>query len=147
MIHDALVNAAFYTEIHPLFAEGFRFIREQAASAAAGRYELSGGAYALVQVYETKPATGALFEAHRRFIDIQYVASGSELIYYANLDKLQAGEYQPEKDYLGLAGSGSALAVGAGEFVIFFPQDGHLPSRETPAGPAPVKKVVVKIPV
>lgn len=147
MILDTLINAAIYTQLHPLFAEGFRFIREQAASAAVGRYELSGGAYVLVQQYDTKPLAGAQFESHRRFIDIQYIASGAEIIYYANLEALRAGDYQPEKDYLGLDGSGTPLALRAGEFAIFFPQDGHLPSRMTTSGPAPVKKVVVKIPV
>jgi YhcH/YjgK/YiaL family protein len=147
MILDTLINAAIYTELHPLFIEGFRFIREQAASASAGRYELSGGAYVLVQQYDTKPLAGARFEAHRRFIDIQYIASGAELIYYANLEALQADDYQPEKDYQGLDGSGSALAMRAGDFAIFFPQDAHLPARMTAAGPEPVKKVVVKIPV
>jgi biofilm protein TabA len=147
MILDRLTNAAIYTDLHPLFADGFRFLREQGATAAVGRYELAGGAYVLVQEYDTKPLAGASFEAHRRFIDIQYIASGDELIYYANLDSLQAGAYQPDKDYLALDGSGSPLAVQAGDFAIFYPQDAHLPSRETPAGPRPVRKVVVKIPV
>lgn len=147
MILDKLCNASLYTALHPLFAEGFRFISEQAATAAVGRYELSGGAYALVQEYETKALEGAKFEAHRRFIDIQYIAGGDEIIYYANLADLQPGDYLPEKDYLGLEGAGMPLAVKAGDFAIFYPPDAHLPSRSTPAGPRPVRKVVVKIPV
>lgn len=147
MILDVLANAAVYYPLHPLFAEGFRFIHEQGQSAPAGRYELAGGAYVLVQEYDTKPAEGAKFEAHRRFIDIQYVVSGAELAYYANLDQMKADAYLPEKDYVGLEGSGSALQLGAGDFAIFYPQDAHLPSRVTAAGPQPVRKVVVKIPV
>jgi biofilm protein TabA len=147
MILDAIVNAAGYSALHPLFVEGFRFITGPGQAAPAGRYELAGGAYALVQEYDTKPAEGALFEAHRRFIDIQYVASGAEVIYYANLGRLKAGDYLPEKDYVGLEGSGSALRLSAGEFAIFYPQDAHLPSRVTTEGPKPVRKVVVKIPV
>jgi biofilm protein TabA len=147
MILDRLSNANLYASLHPLFAEGFRFIREQAGSAAVGRHELTGGAYALVQEYDTKPLAGASFEAHRKFIDIQYIASGSELIYYANLESLTPGVYQEEKDFQPLTGAGSTLTVGSGEFAIFYPQDGHLPSRETAAGLRPVRKVVVKIPV
>jgi biofilm protein TabA len=147
MVLDKLINASSYTALHPLFAAGFRFIVEQGSAAAAGRYELEGGAYALVQEYETKPAEGTPFEAHRRYIDIQALISGDEIIYYANTEQLRPGNYLSEKDYIGLEGSGSALAVHAGEFAIFFPQDAHLPSRVTSAGPTPVKKVVVKIPV
>jgi len=147
MILDQISNAALYSPLHPLFAEGFRFIAEQGQAAPAGRYELAGGAYALVQEYDTKLAEGVPFEAHRRFIDIQYIAGGAEVIYYANLAQLEAGDYVPEKDYLGLAGSGSALQVSAGDFAIFYPQDAHLPARMTAEGPKPVRKIVVKIPV
>jgi biofilm protein TabA len=147
MVLDQITNAAAYNGLHPLFAEGFRFIVEQAVSAAVGRYELSGGAYALVQEYDTKPLEGAKFEAHRRFIDIQYIVSGEEIMFYAPIDRLQAGEYLPEKDYLALDGKGSPLYVQPGDFAVFYPQDAHLPSRAAAAGPKPVKKVVVKIQV
>ena len=147
MILDTLAHALQYAGLHPLFEVGFRFIRAQGASAAVGRVELAGGAYALVQEYQTQAAEGALFESHRRFIDIQYVASGSETIYFANLDQLKVGEYQPEKDYLPLEGKGSALSLRGGDFAIFFPQDGHLPSRFAGDGPGKVRKIVVKIPV
>jgi YhcH/YjgK/YiaL family protein len=147
MILDTISNAEMYTGLHPLFAEGFRFIREQGLSAAVGCCELENGAYALVQEYQTQAPEGALFESHRRFIDIQYLASGRETVYFANLNQLKAGEYQPEKDYLPLEGSGSALSLKAGDFAVFFPQDGHLPSRVTPDGPGAVRKIVVKIPV
>ena len=147
MILDTFSHAAVYSTLHPLFEAGFRFIRKQGTSAAVGRYELPRGAYALVQEYETQAVEGALFESHRRYIDIQYVAQGSETIYFASLDRLKAGEYQSEKDYLPLEGSGSALALQAGDFAVFFPQDGHLPSRVAPGGPGTVRKIVVKIPV
>jgi YhcH/YjgK/YiaL family protein len=147
MIFDQLSNAAQYTALHPLFAEGFRFINDLPSGAAPGRYELSGGAYALVQEYETKPVEGAKYEAHRKFIDIQYLFSGEELCFYAPLSQMTAEPYLPEKDYVGLTGEGFALPLKAGEFAIFYPRDAHLPSRMTGAGPRPVKKVVVKIPV
>jgi biofilm protein TabA len=147
MIFDQISNASQYTSLHPLFAEGFAFIRQRGANSPVGRYELPGGAYALVQEYEGKPLEGAKFEAHRRFIDIQYLVYGEETMYYAPLQRLAAGEYQPDKDYLPLEGIGLPLYVQAGDFLIFYPQDAHLPGRLTAAGPRPVKKVVVKIPV
>jgi YhcH/YjgK/YiaL family protein len=147
MIFDQLSNASLYTTLHPLFAEGFTFIRQRGAEAAPGRYELPGGAYALVQEYDSKPAEGARFEAHRRFIDIQYLVSGEEILYYAPLDRLAAGEYLPDKDMQPLDGLGMPLHAQAGDFAIFYPADAHMPSRQTARGPAPVKKVIIKIPV
>jgi YhcH/YjgK/YiaL family protein len=147
MIIDTLDNARLYENLHPLFAAGFEWVRAAGADLAPGRFELDGGMYALVQAYESKPVEGALFEAHRKFIDIQYILSGEETIYYAPLARLDAGEYQPEKDYLPLTGAGMPLALRAGDFAVFFPADAHLPGRVSASGPSPVKKIVIKVPV
>ena len=81
MILDRLSHASLYTSLNPLFAEGFAFIAAQAGR-APGRYPLSGGAYAMVQEFDSQPVGDEKFEAHRRFIDIQYDASGEEIMYY-----------------------------------------------------------------
>lgn len=148
MILDVLTNAKLYKSLHPLFLEGFEWIQKNTVTAtAAGRHELSGGMYALVQMYESKPLDGATFEAHQNYIDIQYIVSGEETIYYAPLERLIAEEYQPEKDYQPLSGAGTALEMKAGDFAIFFPGDAHLPGRTSATGSAGVKKMVVKVPV
>ena len=146
MILDRLSHASLYTSLNPLFAEGFAFIAAQAGR-APGRYPLSGGAYAMVQEFDSQPVGDEKFEAHRRFIDIQYVADGEEIMYYAEVDQLAPGEYHADKDYLDLQGAGLALHVKTGDFVIFFPQDAHLSSRCTEAGPRPVRKIVIKVPL
>jgi YhcH/YjgK/YiaL family protein len=143
MILDRLPHASLYSTLHPLFAEGFAFIAGQAGR-APGRYALAGGAYAMLQEYDSQPVGAEKFEAHRRFIDIQYIASGEEIIYYAGLEQLTPGEYHADKD---LQGGGLSLHLRAGDFVIFFPHDAHLASRCTEVGPRPVRKVVIKVPV
>lgn len=146
MILDQLTYYHQYEAIHRLFPAAFRFIETCDPAIEPGRYELEDGMYVMVQAYQTKPVEGALFEAHRAFIDIQYIAEGSERIDYAPVPTLQAEDYQPEKDYLPLRGSGQPLLLYAGAFCIFFPQDAHLPSRFIDQ-PAPVKKIVIKVPV
>jgi biofilm protein TabA len=146
MILDRLPQTSLYTTMHPLFAEGFAFIASQAGR-APGRYPLNGGAYAMVQEYDSQPVGEEKFEAHRRFIDIQYIASGEEIMVYAGLEQLTPGEYHADKDYLDLQGEGLALHLHAGDFVIFFPHDAHLSSRCTAAGPRPVRKIVIKVPL
>jgi YhcH/YjgK/YiaL family protein len=45
-----------------------------------------------------------------------------------------------------LQGDGDYVTVGAGSFVIFFPEDAHMPCMAA-GEPAKVKKVVVKVAV
>jgi YhcH/YjgK/YiaL family protein len=111
------------------------------------RIELDGDkVFAMIQHYETKPKEQGVWEAHRKYIDVQYVAEGEELMGYANLSHLQAGEYNEEKDFLMLKGEGSYVLMKPGTFVILGPQDAHIPQVAVSA-PQPVKKVVVKVAV
>ena len=102
--------------------------------------------YVMVQQYETKPMEKGRWEAHRKYIDVQYVHQGAELFGYANLQDLKAGSYDEAKDFLLLQGEGKGdfFRVGEGTFVILFPQDGHMPGMAI-STPQPVKKFVVKV--
>jgi YhcH/YjgK/YiaL family protein len=111
------------------------------------RIELDGDkVFAMIQHYDTKPKDQGVWEAHRQYIDVQYVAEGQELMGYANLGHLTAGEYNDEKDFLLLKGEGSYVLMKPGTFVILTPQDAHIPQVAVDL-PQPVKKVVVKVAV
>jgi YhcH/YjgK/YiaL family protein len=86
------------------------------------------------------------WEAHRKYIDVQYVHRGAELFGYASLRELKAGSYDEAKDFLSLQGGemGDFFRVGEGTFVVLFPQDGHMPGMAI-STPQPVKKFVVKV--
>ena len=117
-----------------------------------GRYEVDGErVYALVQSYQTLPEDeNAKYEAHRRYIDIQYIVSGVEGMGWAPLDQMQVNqEYSTEKDVvLGTCPISRAtlVQVNAGEAAVFFPGDAHAPKLACGA-PGPVKKIVVKVAV
>jgi biofilm protein TabA len=117
-----------------------------------GRYEIDGDkVYALVQSYQTLIIDeNAKYEAHRKYIDVQYIASGVEIMGWAPLDKMQANkEYNPEKDViLGTCPPDLATLtrVEAGQAAIFFPQDAHAPKLAC-GEPTPIKKIVVKVAV
>ncbi len=110
-----------------------------------GRYEISGtDVYVLIQEYDTKPFDQGKFEAHREYIDIQYVIYGEEYIGYAPLLDLQpVDEYDPEKDKMILKGDAEYHRIKSGMFGIYFPNDGHMPSVNKTA--TTVKKAVVKV--
>jgi YhcH/YjgK/YiaL family protein len=129
-------------------ALGLRFLQENnVTEMEPGRIELDGNrVFAMIQHYNTKPKEQGVWEAHRKYIDIQYVAIGRELMGYANLHHLQAGEYDGEKDFVLLKGEGSYVLMQPGTFVILMPVDAHIPQVAVDS-PEPVKKVVIKVAV
>jgi YhcH/YjgK/YiaL family protein len=146
MIIDQLKNASFYSGLHKGLDTAFHYLQNTDLSKIApGKYEIDGSnVYALVQEYETKPKEKGRWEAHRRYMDVQYVFKGVEKIGYANLEQLKAVEYDEAKDFLALSGEGDFFVVREGTFVILAPQDGHMPGIAV-AGPQFVKKIVVKV--
>ena len=147
MIIDVLKNAALYKKLDRGLGRALDYLaKSELAMIEPGRYELDGDhLYVLVQRYETKPREAGIWEAHRRYVDVQYVAEGAESMGYAYLGCLKVTqEYAPDKDCVLLAGQGDFVTVRAGTFVVFFPEDAHMPGIACSV-PAPVLKVVVKV--
>jgi biofilm protein TabA len=116
----------------------------------SNRMELADGMFAIEQVYHTKARADGLFESHRRFIDIQVVLAGEEIMAVADIARLTVRTaYSEEKDaalYGDFAGA-SVLRFQAGEAAVFFPVDGHMPSVSSGPVAQLVRKTVVKVPV
>jgi len=149
MIVDTLAQAARYADIHPRFQAAFDFLQKTNwESVADGRIEIQGkDLFALIQRYETKPLCEAKLEAHRLYIDIQFIISGEEAIGYAPLaDQKETTPFNSEKDIGFYAGRASFTRLEKGMFAIYFPHDAHAPGRflETPCA---VRKAVLKIAV
>lgn len=146
MIIDQIKNASFYFGMSERLTTALRYLQNtDLSSIEPGRYEIDGSnVYALVQQYETRLKEKGFWEAHRRYIDVQSVIEGVELIGYANLGHLKVGEYDDAQDFLRLEGEADFLVIRAGTFVILTPQDAHMPGIAV-ASPQPVKKVVVKV--
>ena len=114
-----------------------------------GRYELDGDrVYAMVQRYQPKPLAEALWEAHRRYLDVQYLVEGSERMGCAPLcDGLPVQQdYDPQKDAALYHADGEFFVIHAGSFAIFTPHDVHVPGLavDGPDVSGRVCKVVVK---
>lgn len=148
MILDTLAQQAAYHVLGPRIARGFAWFAGFSPDMPDGRYDIEGSdVFALVQSYDTAAATEKKYEAHHNYIDIQYVASGSEVIYYAPLDRLQSvTEYNAEKDFQLYAdpAASTPLHLTAGNFALFYPQDGHKPGCVNGAV-CRIKKVVIKV--
>jgi YhcH/YjgK/YiaL family protein len=146
MIIDRITNAHLYVDLSPRIKHAFNYIQlTDLMTLDAGRYELEGQSlYVIVQEYNSKPKDQGRWEAHRRYVDLQYIIRGTEQIGYAHLGRLSPGEYDAAKDFLPLSGQGDFLTLHAGDFMLLMPEDAHMPGVAV-VGPGPVKKAVVKI--
>lgn len=151
MILGTLDAIADQIKLTPELQKALGFLRQPGLSdLPVGRADIDGTAvYALVQAYETLPVGEVIrCEAHRQYLDIQYIAEGIEVMGYVPIRALlEPTAYNPEKDvWHGMVAAGQAalVRVGAGQAAVFFPTDAHAPKLASGA-PAPVKKVVVKV--
>jgi biofilm protein TabA len=132
------------------FAKAFAFLRRpDLAALPDGKYQIDGDrVFALVQRYETAAAAAPRFEAHREYIDVQYLAAGAEVIGWAPLGAVKIGEeYDAAKDVcFGLAAAWTPLRLGPGDLAVLYPEDAHAP-RLAAGAPCSVTKVVVKVSV
>lgn len=147
MIFDAIENAEKYFGLGEKFKTAFNFLLStEFDSQTDEKIEIDGEEiFALVQSYETRFQEDAKWEKHEKYIDIQYMISGSENIGFVLADYLEVTEdYNEESDIEFLEGDGDFLQLNDGEFAVFFPDDAHMPGLAVEAKEK-VNKVVVKI--
>ncbi len=152
MIITDLSNIDNQVSMTPAIKMAIDFLRRtDIYSLADGRVEIDGQqVFAIIQRYETVIADVPKFEYHKKYIDIQYVASGEEVIGWAPAEEIIVTEaYDADKDIcFGTVPKGkiTPLYMRAGQAAVLYPEDGHAP-RLAAGGPSSVLKVVVKVPV
>ncbi len=149
MIFDQLKNAHLYFSLGQRIQKAFEYLlNTDLENLEPGKYEIEGeNIYAVVQNYDTKPITAGKWEAHKKYIDIQYIIMGKEKMGYSNSIKMiVTEEYNPEKDIMFLKGNGNFLIAEEGYFALFFPSDVHMPGIAVHLS-IPVKKIVMKVKV
>ena len=145
MIRDKLENIDIYSNI-PKVAKDF--IKKLNIDIKSGRIVLSDDIYANIETYTTKMISDGKFEAHNKYIDIQILLSGCELIYYTDKSELSVNvPYDEEKDIAFYSQSVSkypCIKLDGLNFVMLFPHEAHAP-QICDRSPLEVKKVVLKI--
>jgi YhcH/YjgK/YiaL family protein len=140
--------AAQYFRNQARWDKAFKFLHdENLATLAKGRYELEGAdLFVNVDEYITKNEEDALFEAHRKYADIQYVVTGEEQIGVVPLEKTSVTEpYNEEKDIVFLSTAEVNYRPATPEqFFVFFPENAHRPCVKA-GDNANVRKIVVKV--
>ncbi len=151
MILDRLEEAQRYTRLHPGFDAAFDLLRSTPfEEIKPGRHEVMGDSLVLiVENVSGKGHEGARLEAHRKYIDVQYVIPGKptsseEFGWRPTATCEKAAKFDEAKD-IGYFDDKPQLwfELPPGYFVVFFPGDAHAPL----AGNGEVRKAVVKVAV
>ncbi len=148
MILDIPENAHQYSFLHKDFVKAFEFLaRADLKKLPTNTYEIDGDrVYAIVAIETGRKKEESLLEIHKKYIDIQYILDGTDNMGWKPKAacRTPSGEYDAETDLQFFADEPDAwLPVKSGSFVIFFPEDAHMPliSKEQ------LHKVIVKIAV
>jgi len=146
MILAPLQHADRYRGLHPLFAPAFDYLAQSGlVRIADGAYDLAGDRLrAIVSRIEGRGREASPLEFHRRYIDIQYVVAGVDVIGWLPTRACQ----RPKSPYDATTDLGffydrpdTWLSVPEGSFAVFFPDDAHAPL----ATAGPIHKVVMKL--
>ena len=147
MIYGNLQHSQQYTGISPRLDCALTYLQTHDLNAMEpGRYPILGeDVWLRISDNSTKPESEAVYEAHDRFIDIQMILRGEEIIRCAfRRDMVSVTESPPVRDVTFYQGSGQPFLLSAGDFLILFPDDAHAPSLCVGA-PASVRKALFKV--
>ena len=126
--------------------EAIDFIKGATVDTENKRYEFGEKCFINVQNVSTACET-PLMEAHEIFVDVQYLISGEERIYYVPKAGLNIQTPYSEKGDGALYDfdeKSESVCYKSGEAIILYPEDAHLPNRAVNE-PMPIKKAVVKV--
>ena len=154
IIPDSSINRRIFAEHYydhkETWDKAFAFLKNtDFANSSLGRIEIDNKMFATISEYIPKDPENALFEAHQKYIDIQYVISGHDLMNIAPLKNMTVTKpYDPQKDNeLGTVTEFSEMKATPERFFIFFPSDAHRPGIKDGNDSITIRKVVVKVPV
>jgi biofilm protein TabA len=149
MVLDVLQNKERYYPLNRNFKEAFEFLEKCLRNRLEpGKYEIKGDElFALVQQYETTPGTNNKWEGHSKYIDIQVVLSGNEIIEWANIaDAGKDVTYNEQNDhfYFGDVQDATECKFKKTSFMILWPEDLHKPKCIWNR-PESVDKIIIKV--
>lgn len=150
MIIDTLENASRYHALSNSITKAFDYLcNTDLKNITPGKYEIDGdNLFVIVQEYETLDAANEQMEAHKKYIDVQYMIDGAEQVGHAILkDQVPSTAYDEAADFMLFSEPPSFFSkLDTGMFMIFLPTDLHMPCIKINE-PAIVKKAVIKVKV
>lgn len=146
MIIDNIRNDRRYYTVDPRFIDAFSFLkRGDLAHLPDGRYDIDGARiYATISRMAGKGRGGTLLESHRKYIDIQFAVTGTDVVGWKEREKCGRirEAYDSRKDCVVYDDEADSwIVLSPGTFIVFFPDDAHAPC----GGAGDLHKVVLKV--
>lgn len=147
MIFDTLDNIKNYEGLGNVYTALKFLSKTDFSKMELGRYELSGDdIFYMVQRYVTDPDK-TISEAHKKYIDIQFMVDGEEIIGIAPIScEKTEKEAKPENDVWFYECKTEPLTLIKNSFMVLYPNDLHCPGVAVD-GARTCHKVVVKVKV
>jgi len=145
---DRLDRAERYYGLHPAFQKAFAFLRQNTLpDLAPGRHDIDGDRlYCMISKGPGKKREAARLEAHRKYMDIQYIISGTDSMGWKPTAACTTPDqaYDATKDIEFFKDKPQTWTkVSAGSFAVFFPEDSHAPM----VGEGEIHKAIMKVAV
>ncbi len=162
MLYGNVTNEFFeeQTAILPApLRDALHFLRDtDLAAHEPGKFDLVlNGVPMVLQVLDqtTAPRETLRPEIHRKNIDVQFLAAGGpeEAGFYSDDGTNTAAEdlLDTPRDILFYQNNPKApegrIVLTVGTYAVYFPWDVHIPAIQSGAAPAPIRKIVVKVPM
>lgn len=148
MIIDNISNRNLYKQLGSRFELAFDYLENNNfLEMEAGKDSILGDeVFALINNYETQAEENCILEAHKKYIDLQFMVAGEEQFGYDSLiNQVPSKSYDSENDYaLYKSEKLSYINFTPNMFAIFYPTDLHMPGIISGVKES-IKKIVVKI--
>jgi len=142
MIFDNIINLKKYIKINQGFKTVIDFIEQNDLNALPlGKAVINDIVWYNNQEYIGKEDNDR-FESHIKYIDIQYIIDGEELIYYSK-DLPNINENNEKDCYFTISKNKNVFKLSKNDFMIFFPGELHNPGIKSNNNK--IKKIVFKV--
>jgi YhcH/YjgK/YiaL family protein len=162
MFYGNVNNEMFEQQVAVLPAalqSAIRFLKEtDLAAHEPGKFDIElGGVPMILQVLDqtTAPRENLRPEIHRKNIDVQFLAAGGpeRAGYYSDdgTNEIDENLLDTPRDICfyknNPAAAEGAIEMNVGTYAVYFPWDVHIPAIQAGDSPAPIRKIVVKVPM
>ncbi|MEN8137812.1 MAG: YhcH/YjgK/YiaL family protein [Bacteroidota bacterium] len=147
MILDKIENTHLYSGLSKRIETALKYLNEtNFKELGNGTYDVvKGEIFAIVNRYDTIHESEEKLEAHKKYIDVQFVYEGNEMLgYLTKTDQVVFRDYDEEEDYELYNGKKNMIEFNQGMFAVFFPDDLHAPGIHIETSTR-VTKIVVKV--
>lgn len=147
MIFGNVENLREYPFLEEQVRECFAYAKEHDLAAYEKGSHVIDGDRLFVNIveYETVAASERFWEAHKRYLDVHLMLSGTEQIDLNFLQNMALLPYVEKDDFLPMKGEkNSSVVLGAGDFLICYPSDAHR-TAVTAGESQNIKKAIFKV--